>query len=49
MVDLKKSPSYMPMTREVQLKISGAAPQNCDALVDEIRDKTGLVCRIIKG
>lgn len=48
-LDLKKSPSYMPMTREVQLKISGAAPQNCDALVDEIRDKTGLVCRIIKG
>ena len=44
---LKKNPSYMPGNREIQLKVSGVAPEIRDAVCAEITEKTGLSCKII--
>ena len=44
---LKKNPSYMPVNKEVQLKASPAAPDIQEAVMAEVKEKTGLNCRII--
>ena len=43
---LKKSPSYMPANREVQLKVQGVTPATQAAVTSEITEKTGLPCKI---
>ena len=44
---LKKNPSYMPGNREIQLKTSRAEQHILNEVIEEIKEKTGLNCRII--
>ena len=44
---IKKGPSYMPINREVQLKVSPCTDEAKRSVMTEITEKTGLSCRIL--
>lgn len=44
---LVKSPSYMPVTREIQLKVSSFNPDAQASVISEITEQTGLSCKIL--